>query len=206
METARNKYYYCVWGYCRRLEKKWKRYDMIIPIGIQNIITLYFEMVDEWNDKTMSKGWKFMDGANAMVVKHTKTEWNTIFGTVEAKESFSWKIKIKHMTDSTYAIFIGVIDAKNEKTFDSGYNNYIGGAVGYAYNSYGYTYHNNKPVKYGAKYSSNDIIGIYLDTKKRTLSFSKNDTKFDVAFNLPKAKRYKLAVTSYYQNDEIQLL
>eukprot|EP01084_Bolivina_argentea_P069777 126890_1 len=196
----------CVWGYCRRLEKRWKKYNIVIPIGIQHIIISYYSVVDVWNDKLISPGLEFIDDTNRTIIKHATSDgWCTAFGTVKTKKSFEWKIKIKHMKDSVYAIFIGLVDAQNEETVTN--IDYIGGAsVGYAYNSYGYKYHENDAVKYGKRFTTNDVIGVYFDAEQWTLSFAKNHEKYGVAFTLPKSKEYKLGITTYYQNDEIQLL
>eukprot|EP01084_Bolivina_argentea_P130346 230097_1 len=195
----------CVYGYCRQLEIQWQKYSIIIPNGIQYVIFKYLTILDKWNEKTMSKEYKLVNHTYKSIVKHTCCDtWCTAFGTVSVKEPFEWRIKIKHMTNSTYAIFIGIINVENEQILNNGY---IGGyEIGYSYNSYGYKYYRNNPVQYGTRFHTNDVIGVYLDTEKWSLSFSKNDYNFGIAFVVPKSKEYKLGITTYYENDEIQLL
>jgi len=123
---------------------------------------------------------------------------NTAIGTLTFQKNV--KIKWEILINQGDGISIGIIalvgdinSAKNRKILNSFFGNNVSG---YAYiGKDGGIMRSGRYKKYGEKFKKGDIIGVRLNCKKNTLSFTINGNDQGIAYkNLPTAQ-YRLAVS-----------
>ena len=119
------------------------------------------------------------------------------FGTMTAIKGrkYHWKLHIMKSEEKA-SLNIGILNAKECKTSNNQFwwwnNN------GYSYYDDGQLYHKGRVRSYGEPFDIGDTIHVHLDLKENNgLSFSKNDKKFEKAWDIPNNIDYKLAIGLY---------
>lgn len=126
--------------------------------------------------------------------------WSALLGTRSFSSGITtWEIRITQ--SSTAYIFVGVATAMADL------NTFLGGCSnGWGFIGEQALYHNRDKVKgYGDSFSAGDIIGVVLDLKHGTMSFTKNGKMLGVAFDKMFGELYP-AVAFYNVGQEIEIL
>eukprot|EP01084_Bolivina_argentea_P246388 412348_1 len=186
------------YGYVKQMENKY-HFTHQIPMHLVEIILLYYP-----------RFWWFKGNnrftINGSTVKSQNTNCNkTVYGFYEVSVGkHEWKIKVIQCT--TY-LMIGI--ASNTKHLDCFYEKHD--ICTYSYYSDGRKFMNGSqdlypdgiPVKFG----NGDIMTVNLDLDKRTISFCKNGHDLGILCDkIDTNHKYRLAICSYYANDEFQMI
>ncbi len=126
--------------------------------------------------------------------------WSALLGTRSFSSGVTtWEIRITQ--SSTAYIFVGVATAMADL------NTFLGGCSnGWGFIGEQALYHNRDKVKgYGDSFSAGDIIGVVLDLKHGTMSFTRNGKMLGVAFDKMFGELYP-AVAFYNVGQEIEIL
>ena len=149
---------------------------------------------DKWN----TCGSKMTIDKKTLLANNSLKNGNTAIGTLTFQKNV--KIKWEILINQGDGISIGIIalvgdinSAKNRKILNSFFGNNVSG---YAYiGKDGGIMRSGRYKKYGEKFKKGDIIGVRLNCKKNTLSFTINGNDQGIAYkNLPTAQ-YRLAVS-----------
>ena len=146
--------------------------------------------------------------------------WRSVYGTLGASSGkYYFEMKVTR-TDSnaTANIGVGIVDAEQMKYAGDNDTFYSQGSRAYGYQgSDGNKMNNNTSASYGATFLANDIIGCAFDLDNHKIYWSKNgvwqnsgyptsgSTGTGSAFDLATGYTYLPAVTSYYDDDRIEL-
>ena len=146
--------------------------------------------------------------------------WRSVYGTLGASSGkYYFEMKVTR-TDSnaTANIGVGIVDAEQMKYAGDNDTFYSQGSRAYGYQgSDGNKMNNNTSASYGATFLANDIIGCAFDLDNHKIYWSKNGvwqnsadptsgaTGTGSAFDLATGYTYLPAVTSYYDDDRIEL-
>lgn len=133
--------------------------------------------------------------------------WNTLFGKEIIarnvnKFKFHYRIKIHHACDRGGGFMIGIIA-----------NNKVSASMTRSFTKYGGVALNKGGLLFpgGKRYTNvtwrdGDIVDVFVDMKKMTLSFAYNGVNLGVAFrNIPNSV-YRFALTLLYEDDEVELI
>ena len=161
---------------------------------------------DQWDPNCKASAFVI---ENENVVRNTMSTWKSVFGqqSCEAPYKYHWTLKIvAKLTDvsNAWPPLVGIQnDAQTKRTddyFTSGTSTYAL-ICGHAK----LTVDGSCGKSYGAKWTKEgDVLDIYLDMTKRTLSFGINGTKYGVAHNV-NAGKYRLAL-SLYNGRKVQMI
>ena len=180
----------------------WFRILIDLDFSSENISDIIAQFADEFElfDKLMTGSRLLLNedftevSFSSDVISRISPPSST-FGTILAisGRKYHWRLEI--LSDSNANI--GIIEAsKCEKSLD---NYWWGENWGYSYYKDGELYHEDCDGEYGESFGNKgDIIDVYLDFKdKNELSFGKDDTKFDTAYDIDSSKDYKLGIGLY---------
>ena len=114
----------------------------------------------------------FANGNNTITTSAAKENYNTSTLAMPSNDAGKYYCEVKIVSASAYSL-VGLAD----KLTTSATSNFKNHAYGYAYDSYsGNILNNGGSSSYGNSYTTNDIIGIAVDTDNNKLYFSKNGT------------------------------
>ena len=118
------------------------------------------------------QGSTFANGNTTFTIPASKETYNTSTLAIPSNDAGKYYCEVKVVDASAYTL-IGLTD----RTPQSATDKFNGQGYGYAYDGYnGNSWNNDSSSSYGNSYTTNDIIGIAVDTDNNKLYFSKNGT------------------------------
>ena len=182
-----------------------------IPPLINHICLIYYGSTDEWDSKYISKKMKLQDNCITNI-SDVAYEYVSAFGrAIISSGKFHWKFKIEKVQKTGWYIVIGIWKIKSEvEPPKETYFTHKGYKSGY-----GFVTEDGKLVtetggssfkKYGVPCKTGDIIDMYLDLDKLTLSFAINGTDYGPAFRDIENTSYRMALNMQQKGDSLRLL
>eukprot|EP01084_Bolivina_argentea_P003964 7516_1 len=166
------------------------------------------------NNYKVTKNIKYMDGDawrtayTCCGVRYGRHEWKIKVTNVNEDEEFPCATLVGISSNSNNELCSMIHPRRHFSWLSSALSTYS-----YAYSSEGiknkYTADRkaSSDVKYGEKFTKNDIITIRLNLQNNTISFSKNNTDFGIAYSHIKGgETYHLAVTMGDEESSIELI
>jgi len=118
------------------------------------------------------QGSTFANGNNTITTSASKENYNTSTLAMPSNDAGKYYCEVKMVSASAYTV-LGLAD----KLTTSATSNFKNHTYGYALTSdSGNIINNNNSSSYGVSFTTNDIIGIAVDTDNNKLYFSKNGT------------------------------
>ena len=118
------------------------------------------------------QGSTFANGNTTFTIPASKETYNTSTLAIPSNDAGKYYCEVKVVDASAYTL-IGLTDRPPTSATDK----FNGQGYGYAYDGYnGNSWNNDSSSSYGNSYTTNDIIGIAVDTDNNKLYFSKNGT------------------------------
>lgn len=197
-------------GYIHEIEKEFINIidnQIIIPLVICQLCTIFFYEFDEWNDSQKTEGLVINNKTKSIYSSTHSIIWSTIFGKKVCGHNLIhfWEFQLIKITkkevNNSWKIAIGIVPSYYTKTTSTDYSfvcgNYafitgqakinkafLNGQILYSSHNYG--------VKFGEKI--NDKLIMILDLVNYTLSFIINDIKYGIATKII-PNEYKLAIS-----------
>ena len=209
-------------GYFRNCQKELFQVEMIdnayfnIPEISKSICLLYYGLSDAWDPKYVGDTYKLLDN---QTIKHVGEEGfgnvKSAYGTAIISDGeYHWKFTIKKYSAgaNTWSIVIGIWKTTSSPTPPIEHYTWF---TRYG-NGYGFVLGDGKLVvlrgntsentKYAKDYvaADGDIIDMYLDLNKATLSYTINGTDYGVARNVERTS-YRAAVIACYPGSTIEI-
>ena len=194
---------------------------MDIPMVIIHFVLAFFVIFEQWDPEWKGKEVD-IQGSNHDIITTKKDGYSSVLcQNVVNQGKHQWTIKILKFVanklggQAWWRLVIGIV---NIKTFDKhSLESYFSlNAYEFACNSNIYNGGYDKIFKsilgtessneYGQLCGTGDIIDIYLDFDKRTLSFGINNTNYGVAFEKIAEGDYRLAVSLTGIGTSLQLI
>eukprot|EP01006_Ploeotia_vitrea_P036326 TRINITY_DN66004_c4_g4_i7.p1 TRINITY_DN66004_c4_g4~~TRINITY_DN66004_c4_g4_i7.p1 ORF type:complete len:580 (-),score=234.31 TRINITY_DN66004_c4_g4_i7:1030-2769(-) len=163
-----------------------------------------------FSQQTSSPGLRFGSGGRSVTVSSQDNHWHTaVTDRIFSRGIHSLKLRIVRDTDTTntWRCAVGVVPL----SFNCKQTNYrcVGSLQGgYAYvmssgNKYSKARDGGKPMEYGPKFSTGDVITVELDLVNDTVQFSHNNTPIGMAYtninpgNSQQQWRFAVSMTAY---------
>eukprot|EP01083_Nonionella_stella_P134481 409150_1 len=163
------------------------------------------EIFTQLQGVTLSKG-----GRSATSAYDRRINGCTLIHSMDNSE-YRWHIKINKRNKSMMSIGVDMEMGALPSTLRSSRmrSHAFCTSLYYGYGAMnGYTVSRTRNIEYGSCYGTNDIVVVRLDLRKRTLSFSLNDTDQGIAFHgLQKHKHayYKLGIRLAGYRDSVTI-
>ena len=179
--------------------------DINIPIDIINLcIKFYYIEKDQFDSDKLG----ICHTLKGDIIKHTgeHATWSTtVLKHVVSNGEHSWKFKIL----KAGAIMIGICNMKNCDSVKDKFFTDNGGGYGFMINS-GQKYENTRCSQWAfkptVKCKDNDVVSMYLDLTKLTLSYSVSDNYQTITFKAIEKTEYKAAVYTYWTDCSVRLI